>query len=212
MLRNTIDRVWAPLDPSFTLWRLRRLLKTSIFRDITPCSPLKLNRYFGGTSRLHLPLLATCFHAGFLLGLFFYPEDGGDMFLRNISWLPTDYTLLATCFHTGFLLGLYFYPEDGGDMFLRNISWLPTDYTLLAICFHAGFLLSLFFTLKMEAIFSSETSVDFHQTTRRYIPEDGTLHNHRCDNLKSYMKISGMWLRVVWYKYTVWAECRVLVC
>jgi hypothetical protein len=28
-----------------------------------------------------LYLLATCFHAGFLLGLFFNPEDGGDMFL-----------------------------------------------------------------------------------------------------------------------------------
>jgi hypothetical protein len=25
--------------------------------------------------------LATCFHAGFFLGLFFDPEDGGDMFL-----------------------------------------------------------------------------------------------------------------------------------
>jgi hypothetical protein len=23
-------------------------------------------------------------HAGFLLGLFFDPEDGGDMFLRNV--------------------------------------------------------------------------------------------------------------------------------
>jgi hypothetical protein len=28
-----------------------------------------------------LALLATCFHAGFLLGLFFDHEDGGDMFL-----------------------------------------------------------------------------------------------------------------------------------
>jgi hypothetical protein len=35
----------------------------------------------------------------------------------------------------------------------------------------------------MEAIYSSETSVDTHRTTRRYIPEDGTLHNHRCENL-----------------------------
>jgi hypothetical protein len=26
------------------------------------------------------------------------------------------------------------------------------------------------------------------RTTRRHIPEDDTLHNHRCENLKSYMK------------------------
>jgi hypothetical protein len=41
----------------------------------------------------------------------------------------------------------------------------------------------------MEAISSSETSVDFEQITRRYIPEDSTLHNHRCDNLKSYFQL-----------------------
>jgi hypothetical protein len=41
-------------------------------------------------------------------------------------------------------------------------------------------------TLKMEAICSSETSVDTQRTTRRYIPEEDTLHNHRCENLKSY--------------------------
>jgi hypothetical protein len=29
-------------------------------------------------------IIATCFYAGFLLGLFFDPEDGGDMFLRNV--------------------------------------------------------------------------------------------------------------------------------
>jgi hypothetical protein len=41
----------------------------------------------------------------------------------------------------------------------------------------------------MEAKCSSETSVDIQRTTRRYIPEDGTLHNHRCENLKSYITL-----------------------
>jgi hypothetical protein len=40
-------------------------------------------------------------------------------------------------------------------------------------------------TLKMDVIFSSETSVDFRWTTLRYISEDGTSHNHRWENLKS---------------------------
>jgi hypothetical protein len=44
-------------------------------------------------------------------------------------------------------------------------------------------------TLKMEAICSSETSVETQRTTQRHIPEDDTLHNHRCDNLKSYNDI-----------------------
>jgi hypothetical protein len=41
-------------------------------------------------------------------------------------------------------------------------------------------------SLKMEAIYSSATSVQIQRTTRRYIPEDRTLHNHRCENLRSY--------------------------
>jgi hypothetical protein len=45
----------------------------------------------------------------------------------------------------------------------------------------------IFSALKMEAICSSETSVDTQRTTRFYIPEDGTLHNHRFENLKSHI-------------------------
>jgi hypothetical protein len=39
----------------------------------------------------------------------------------------------------------------------------------------------------MEETCSSETSADFQLTTRRYISEDRTLHNHCCENLKSYI-------------------------
>jgi hypothetical protein len=56
---------------------------------------------FGETCRLHLHgrriiwvELATSFHAGIFLGLFFRHADGENTFLRNVSWLSTDYTAL----------------------------------------------------------------------------------------------------------------------
>jgi hypothetical protein len=84
------------------------VMKSKTFWDITPCSPLSVNRRFGGTYRLHLQ------------------------------------QMLATSFHSGFFLKLYFS------------------------------------TLKMEAICSSETSVDTQRTTWCYIPEDCTLQLNRC--------------------------------
>jgi hypothetical protein len=75
------------------------VMKSTIFWDITPCSPLSVNRRFGGAYRLLLS-----------------------------RW------------------------------FLAQL---------------------VFSTLKMEAICSSETSVDTQQTTRRCIPEDGTHHCER---------------------------------
>jgi hypothetical protein len=40
--------------------------------------------------------------------------------------------------------------------------------------------------LMMEAARSSETLVNFYQTTRRYNPEDSHLRTNRRENLKSY--------------------------
>jgi hypothetical protein len=42
--------------------------------------------------------------------------------------------------------------------------------------------------LMMEAVRTSETLVNFYQTTRRYNPDDSHLRNHRRENLKSYLK------------------------
>jgi hypothetical protein len=62
--------------------------------------PLKVNRLFGGTCRLHLRGRSKqetrtkhvaggsaryLRQAGVLLGLFFDPKDGGDMILQNVG-------------------------------------------------------------------------------------------------------------------------------
>jgi hypothetical protein len=44
--------------------------------------------------------------------------------------------------------------------------------------------------LMMEAIRSPKTSA-LTRATRRHIPEDGILHSHRRENLKSYIALTG---------------------
>jgi hypothetical protein len=53
--------------------------KSFVFWEMTPCSPLKFNRISGRK------LLSTCPLAGSLLRLFLDLEDGGNIFLRNVS-------------------------------------------------------------------------------------------------------------------------------
>jgi hypothetical protein len=42
----------------------------------------------------------------------------------------------------------------------------------------------------MEAVSTSETSVNFYQTTRRNIPENSHLHTPRRENLQSHHEVS----------------------
>jgi hypothetical protein len=58
------------------------VMKSPIFWDITPCSPLKVNRRFGGTCRLNFQGRRID-KARFLheAGLFFDPENEGDILL-----------------------------------------------------------------------------------------------------------------------------------
>jgi hypothetical protein len=69
-------------------------LKSTVFWDITPFGQLKLNRRFRATCLLHLQgrrisqaknQRKAGGNANFLLGLFFGPEDVGDMALRNVG-------------------------------------------------------------------------------------------------------------------------------
>jgi hypothetical protein len=85
------------------------------------------------------------------------------------------------------LVGLFFEPEGGGDVFLRNIGWLSTNYY-----------------------------------TWRYIPEDRTLRNHRCENpkfnviswyssektLKNHKKPS---VHIVGLSFEIWTLCLLTV-
>jgi hypothetical protein len=61
-------------------------MKSSIFWDITPCSPLKDNRY-----EEHV---ASKFRFEDVLGLFFDSEDGSDMYPLNTDRLSTAYVVL----------------------------------------------------------------------------------------------------------------------
>jgi hypothetical protein len=56
--------------------------------------PSKKPAWKQATSRRISPLLAIFFHIGFLIGLDFDLENGGDIFLQNVTRLSTDYTAL----------------------------------------------------------------------------------------------------------------------
>jgi hypothetical protein len=71
------------------------VMKSTIFWDITACSPLKANRRYGGIYCLHLQGLKIIRarnqrESRWQTGL----EDGGDIFLRKFGWLSTGYTAL----------------------------------------------------------------------------------------------------------------------
>jgi hypothetical protein len=116
---HSVAEHWSKWSRPIAITFLKILCKSSaIFWDVTPCSPLSINRRFGGTCRLYL--------------------QG-----QKISWARNQRE--SSSFY-------FFDLEDAGNMFLRNVC-------------------------------------DTQRTTRRYIPEDSTLHNHRCENLKPCMYV-----------------------
>jgi hypothetical protein len=76
---------------------------------------------------------------------------------------------------------LKFSRRFGGTCRIHLYSLLPTCFLLVSCS-------AYYSILKMEATYSSETSVHIQRTTQRIMPEDGILHNHRCENLISYIR------------------------
>jgi hypothetical protein len=66
--------------------------KSTIFCDITPCRPFKVNRHFDGTYRLHLHRRRIS-RARNQLEIRWQAEPT-NLFPRNVGWLSTDYTAL----------------------------------------------------------------------------------------------------------------------
>jgi hypothetical protein len=117
-------------DLTVTVWKHKQNenMKSTIFWDITMCSPLKASQRFGGTYRHHLQ-----------------------------GWI---------C-----------WARHG----------LPPAFTLVSC--------SVDSTLKTKVMYSSKTLANFHRTTWCYIPENSNLHNHHCENLKSYKMKTCCWAR-----------------
>jgi hypothetical protein len=61
------------------------------------------------------------------------------------------------------------------------VFWVVAPYILVAAS-----IIKTIIALMMEAARTSETLVNFYQTTRRYNPEDSHLRTHRHENLKFY--------------------------
>jgi hypothetical protein len=77
-----------------------------------------------------------------------------------------------------------------------------TPCSPLKIGFPSAFRLvscSSYSSLKMEAIFSSETLVDFQRVTRRYSPENSTLQLQA--GLAMSCLITAVYVRYTWYRF-----------
>jgi hypothetical protein len=72
-------------------------------------------------------------------------------------------------------------------MYLKiNSKFRQADYSA-CYSLYSGFLLGLFFDIEDGSNMFLRNVGWLLTTRRRYIPEEITLHNHRCENLKSYI-------------------------
>jgi hypothetical protein len=81
--------------------------------------------------------------------------------------------------HSGWLRRTY--QEKYMNLSRRNRRMESSTCFILVSCFIYSSI------LKIEATCSSKMSVEFQQNTRRYIPEDRTLHNEKCHSFRKFL-------------------------
>jgi hypothetical protein len=69
---------------------------------------LKQNVWREALEKIHKGFACYLLHAGFLFGLFFDPEDGGDMFLRNVVRFSTNYAASTPRRYSSSRISLFF--------------------------------------------------------------------------------------------------------
>jgi hypothetical protein len=90
-------------------------------------------------------------------------QDNKRLIKCNVFWDIAPYSLLKVSLSFG---GIYGLQLRGGK--------INRTFHVISCSVYSS-------TPKFEAICSSEISVDFQRTTRRYIAEYNILHNHRCE-------------------------------
>jgi hypothetical protein len=146
-------------------------MKSTNFWDITPCSPLSVNRRFGGIYRSHLQGRRNVYKK----------PARKQVASRAVESTDVSEEYIASIFRVENISRATNQRESRWHAEPLRVNRLFGGTYRLHLHLQVASLLSgwflaqlIFSILKMEAIWSSETSVDTQRTTWRYIPENGT--------------------------------------
>jgi hypothetical protein len=111
--------------------------------------------------------------------LYFYPCHCGDVLFANLH----SNNSLSCRSQVRTLLTLHDKISFRTELLLINFNGITQIPLKMAIFWDVAMMIAL---MMMEAASTSETSVNFYQTTRRNNPQDSHLHTRRHENLKSH--------------------------
>jgi hypothetical protein len=163
-----------------THWNQSNFLKGSIFLDIMQCSPLKINRCFGGTCRL-------CLQG---------QRISQTRKQRESRWQAEPSFTLVFIFIFIYLHSYLSLVQNPLDIELVN----QTCYMLIA------WLILLSSRWRRHVPRKPQLTLN---GLKRYIPGDGTVHNHRCEDIKSFII---HFFCMLWKKKTLTVFWDMMLC